>query len=71
MQGGEAKGWAVYSGENTVKLSTDFQTFSHEFEMEADSDPEAFLSICLGAVGGTQIDHQHRVVIDNISLEEI
>ena len=70
MQGGEDKGWAVYSGENIVTLSSDYRTYSITFTMEQDTDEEAYLSICLGAVDGTKIDEQHRVCIDNISLTE-
>jgi beta-glucanase (GH16 family) len=71
MQGGEDKDWAVYSGENIVKLTNEYQTFETDFTMQAPSDEHAFLSICLGAVSGTVITDQHRVCIDNISLEEI
>ena len=46
-------------------------TFETDFTMQAPSDEHAFLSICLGAVSGTVITDQHRVCIDNISLEEI
>ena len=69
MQGGENKGWAVYSGENTVSLTSEFQKFSKTFQMTEDTDPAAFLSICLGKVGD-RITKQHRVVIDDISLVE-
>lgn len=70
MQGTEAKNWAVYSGENTVSLSTDYQTFEKTFKMTDDTDSEAFLSICLGKID-EQITTQHRVCIDDITLEEI
>lgn len=70
MQGKEDKGWPVYSGENIVTLSAEYQTFTTTFTMESDTDTEAFLSVCLGAVG-ERIDRQHRVCIDNISLEEV
>ena len=69
MQGKEDKGWPVYSGENIVTLSSDYQTFSTTFTMESDTDTDAFLSVCLGAVG-ERIDSMHRVCIDNISLVE-
>ena len=56
MQGGEALGWPVYS--------------EHSDDQDAnDGIVKAFLSICLGNVGG-QITDQHRIVIDNISLVE-
>lgn len=70
MQGKEDKGWPVYSGENIVTLSSDYQTFSTTFTMESDTDTDAFLSVCLGAVS-ERIDSMHRVCIDNISLVEV
>lgn len=72
MQGGESKGWPVYSNDNYVTLTADkgYVTYTDVFEMTAASDPEAFLSICLGKVD-REINDQHRVCIDNISLEEI
>lgn len=70
MQGGEGLGWPVYSEDLIVDLTNDYKTFKVEFTMEADTDPEAFLSICLGAVDGTVISDKHRVCIDNISLIE-
>ncbi|MGN0151626.1 MAG: carbohydrate binding domain-containing protein [Wujia sp.] len=69
MQGTESKGWAVYSNDNIVKLTDEYQTFTDVFEMTADTDEEAFLSICLGNVDEIITD-QHRVVIDDISLVE-
>lgn len=71
MQGGEAKSWPVYSNDNIVSLTGEYRTFEDTFTMTAATDPEAFLSICLGAVNGVEIDDQHRVVIDNISLTEV
>lgn len=71
MQGNESKGWAVYSEDLIVDLTSDYQTFTVTFTMEADTDPEAFLSICLGAVDGISISKKHRVCIDNISLVEV
>lgn len=69
MQGGEALGWPAY-GEITASLTGDYQTYTTTFTMEADTDAEAFLSVCLGAVNGKSINEQHRVCIDNISLVE-
>jgi hypothetical protein len=71
MQGLEAKSWAVYSGENIVSLTGDYQTFEKEFMMTADTDVQAFLCIALGAVGGESITTQHRVCVDDISLVKI
>lgn len=70
MQGLEPKGWPVYSSDNIVSLTNEYQVFTDEFVMEKDSDPNAFLSICLGNVT-EEINTQHRVCIDDISLVEV
>ena len=71
MQGGEDKGWAVYSGENIVDLTNEYKTFTKVFTMTNDTDPEAFLSICMGKVEGDRvITDEHQVCIDNIVLVE-
>ena len=77
MQGGAALGWPVYSehsddqdaNDGIVTLTSEYQKFTEEFIMTEETDAKAFLSICLGNVGG-QITDQHRIVIDNISLVE-
>ena len=77
MQGGEALGWPVYSehsddqdaNDGIVTITSEYQKFTEEFIMTEETDAQAFLSICLGNVGG-QITDQHRIVIDNISLVE-
>ncbi|MDK2807736.1 MAG: hypothetical protein PWP24_469 [Clostridiales bacterium] len=71
MQGLEAKGWAVYSGENIVSLTNEYQIFEKDFMMTADTDPQAFLCVALGAVDGEVITTQHRVCVDDISLVKI
>lgn len=72
MQGDESHGWDVYSTDNIVSLKGDmkWETFTCSFKMEKATDPHAFLSICLGKLDG-EINEQHRVCIDNISLIEI
>ena len=78
MQGREALGWPVYSehsddqdpNDGIVTLTNEYQKFTEEFIMTGETDAQAFLSICLGNVGG-QITDQHRIVIDNISLVEV
>ncbi|MCI6240397.1 MAG: carbohydrate binding domain-containing protein [Clostridium sp.] len=78
MQGGEALRWPVYSehrddqdaNDGIVTLTREYQKFTEEFIMTEETDAQAFLSICLGNVGG-QITDQHRIVIDNISLVEV
>ena len=70
MQGGESKGWAVYSSDNIVDLTSEYQSFEFVFKMSAATDPEAFLSVCLGKID-VQITKQHRVCLDDFSLEEV
>ena len=63
--------WTPYSGNQIIELKNEYQTFSHEFQMKGETDPNTILSITMGAVAGTQIPQKHTVIIDNISLEEI
>lgn len=63
--------WTPYSGNQLIDLTKEYQTFSHEFEMKGETDPNTILSITMGAVDGIQISQKHTVIIDNISLEEI
>lgn len=63
--------WTPYTEEKVIELSKDYKTYEIEFEMTEDSDPEAVLSVSMGAVEGTQISEKHRVCIDNIKLEKI
>ena len=63
--------WTPYSGEKIVDLTSDYQTFTIEFQMTEETDLQSVLSISMGAVDGKQIDVQHRICIDNITLEKI
>ncbi len=63
--------WTPYSGEKIVDLTGDYGRYTLEFTMESDTDNESVFSLSMGAVGGTQISEQHRICIDNISLEKI
>ncbi len=71
LQGDEAHGWAAYSGENIVDLTSEYQTFEKVFCMANNTDKGAFVSFCLGKVGDNEINIQHRVCIDDVSLVEI
>ncbi len=62
--------WTPYSGEKKVDLTNEYQTYELEFKMAHDTDTGAILSISMGAVD-RQITKQHRICIDNISLEKI
>lgn len=63
--------WMAYLAEQIIPVSTDYQEVSYEFTMEEADDLNALLSISLGAVDGVQIATEHRVVIDDIYLEEV
>ena len=71
MQGQENRDWSVYSNDNIVDLTKDYQTFEDTFTMNEDTDTAAFFSACLGKIGDDQITTQHEVRIDDISLEEV
>ena len=71
MQGQENRGWSVYSSDNIVDLTNEYQTFEDTFTMNEDTDVAAFFSVCLGKIGDKQITEQHEVRIDDISLEEV
>ena len=71
MQGQENRDWHVYSNDNIVDLTKDYQTFEDTFTMNEDTDTAAFFSACLGKIGDNQITTQHEVHIDDISLEEV
>ena len=71
LQGQENRGWAVYSSDNVVNLTSEYQTFTDEFTMTEENDPAAFLSICLGKVGDFESTDQHRVVLDDFQLEPV
>lgn len=71
MQGQENRGWSVYSNDNIVDLTNEYQTFEDTFTMNEDTDTAAFFSVCLGKIGDDQITTQHEVRIDDISLEEV
>ena len=71
MQGQENRDWSVYSSDNIVDLTNEYQTFEDTFTMNEDTDTAAFFSACLGKIGDNQITTQHEVRIDDISLEEV
>lgn len=62
--------WTPYI-QKTAELTGEWQTFTEEFQMKEDTDPESVLSLSMGAVGGVQITEKHRICIDEIYLEKI
>ncbi len=79
LQGLEPRGYEVYSEHSTdedandgiVALTSEYKHFTEEFEMTAETDEVAQLSICYGAVNGAVITDKHTVTVDNLVLEEI
>lgn len=61
--------WTPYV-QDKVTLTSEYQTIEKTFQMKYDTDLESILSISMGAIDGTRIDTQHRICIDNISLEK-
>ena len=62
--------WTPYV-QNVIDVSKEYQTVNVPFKMSYDTDTAAIFNIAMGAVGGKQIQQQHRICIDNINLEEI
>ena len=44
MQGQEDRDWSVYSDDNIIDLTNEYQTFEDTFTMKEDTDKAAFLS---------------------------
>jgi beta-glucanase (GH16 family) len=61
--------WTPYV-QDIVTLNSKYQTISKVFQMTEDTDAESIFNIALGKVG-ERITAQHRVCIDNISLEKV
>ena len=62
MQGQENREWSVYSSDNIVDLTNEYQTFEDTFTMNEDTDTAAFFSVCLGKIGDNQITTQQLLI---------
>ena len=62
--------WTPYCQEK-VALTNEYQTFTKEFQMKEDTDPDTIFNIPMGAIDGQQIKEQHRICIDDIVLEKM
>ncbi len=60
--------WTPYVQE-VIDIGDSYQHIVKVFKMKLDTDPESIFNVTMGAVGGTQIEQQHRICIDNINLE--
>ena len=63
--------WDSYSGQEIVKLGSEYKTFTKEFVMEYRSDAWARFNITMGSVNGERIKTPHHVYVDDVVLEEI
>lgn len=66
--------WKLYSGNNTVSLTNDWQTFTKEFEMTEPTDTAAILNVNLGSLENkpeNRITTEHHVYLDNFILENL
>lgn len=68
--GSKDDNWDNYASQKTVSLDTEFQTFEKTFKMSVDN-PQAMLSVSMGAVGGKRISKEHHVYLDDITLEVV
>lgn len=67
-EGGED--WTPYV-QNVVAINGDYQTVDVNFKMNYDTDAGSIFNIAMGAIAGEQIREQHRIWIDDISLDPI
>ena len=66
---GESADWTPYVQEDIALAGndTEYQHICKTFQMKEETDSESIFNI---AMGGGEITQQHRICIDNISLEE-
>ncbi len=68
-----AEDWTPYV-QQTVDVGAEYQTYELVFQMnpetEPKTDPGAIFNVAMGAVGGQRITEQHRICVDDITLEE-
>lgn len=65
----DEKDWTPYV-QDTVDVNGEYQTISVNFKMKYDTDTGSIFNIAMGKVD-KQITTQHRICIDDISLEKI
>ena len=63
--------WIPYSDTQKIQVWNAKKTYSHTFTMESESDSAVIFTISLGAVDDKVINKGHRVVISNVSVEEV
>ena len=63
--------WTNYSGTGSVEIGNDWKTFTQDFVMESETDPNTRFNITMGSVDGIRITDKHDIYIDDISLIEL
>ncbi|MBR4708096.1 MAG: carbohydrate binding domain-containing protein [Pseudobutyrivibrio sp.] len=63
--------WTNYSGTGSVEIGNQWKTFTQDFVMESETDPNTRFNITMGSVDGVRITEKHDVYIDDISLIEV
>ena len=63
--------WTVYSGDNNVKLTDDWQEFELVFTMNDETDTDVLLSVSLGKFDDIDEGVMHSVYMDDFALEEV
>ena len=63
--------WTNYSGTGAVEIGNEWKTFTNDFVMESETDPNTRFNITMGSVDGIRITEKHDVYIDDISLIEL
>ena len=63
--------WTNYSGTGSVEIGNEWKTFTQDFVMESETDPNTRFNITMGSVDGIRITDKHDIYIDDISLIEL
>ncbi len=61
--------WTEY-GKGSFALTSEYQTYTLEFEMAEENNLSAMITFSMGAVNGEIIEDTHVIYIDNVVLEE-
>ena len=62
--------YTSYSGDGTINLTDEWQTFTQTFEMTAETDQNAVFNISMGTSETARIKEPHTIWIRNLNVEE-
>ncbi|WP_408070866.1 carbohydrate binding domain-containing protein [Butyrivibrio sp. JL13D10] len=68
QNGGE---WTNYSNTGEIMLESEWNEFTHAFQMTNATDNNTRFNITFGALGGNRIERKHNIYIDDIVLTEL